>query len=137
MAFDFGLARVGVAVGDGKMHHAQPLVTLRARRGCPDWRGLSSLVAVWQPVILVVGRPGPQSQSALLFGIDSFASGLRQRFPHLPLTFSSEDYTSTFAYSLLLEKRTRLHRRRIRRGDIDKIAAALILESWFSAGGEK
>ena len=136
MAFDFGLARVGVAIGDSETQHAQPLVTLRAKYGCPDWRSLSSLVAVWQPVILVVGRPERCSQNALLCGIKSFARGLRRRFPHIPLTFSSEDYTSTFAYSLLLEKRARCHRRTIRKGDIDKTAAALILEGWFFTGGE-
>ncbi len=84
----------------------------------------------------MVGRPERCSQNALLCGIKSFARGLRRRFPHIPLTFSSEDYTLTFAYSLLLEKRARCHRRTIRKGDIDKTAAALILEGWFFTGGE-
>ncbi len=133
----FGRWLVGVAIGDSKMQLAQPLVTLRARHGRPDWRSLSSLVAVWQPVVLVVGRPGQRSQNALLCGIKSFTRGLRRRFPYIPLTFSSEEYTSTSAYSLLLEKRARCHRRTIRKGDIDKTAAALILEGWFFTGGEK
>ncbi|MXY14385.1 MAG: Holliday junction resolvase RuvX, partial [Proteobacteria bacterium] len=43
-----------------------------------------------------------------------------------------ESFSSARAYALLKDMRARGPRRKIRKTDIDKAAAAIILQSWFA-----
>ena len=57
IAFDFGLARIGVAVGQNITGTASPLDTLKAKDGTPNWQLLGSLIKQWQPDKVLVGEP--------------------------------------------------------------------------------
>lgn len=57
IAFDYGLSRIGVAVGQAVTRTATPLTTLHARRGQPDWNAVEALLREWRPARLVVGLP--------------------------------------------------------------------------------
>ena len=126
LGFDYGLARIGVAVGDLQTRTVQPLTTLRCRDGRPEWRRLEQLCATWLPCCIVVGKPDERSPRLLLRRLQGFVSGLRRRL-NLPVHTASEAYTSNEAYALLKQRR-----RPIRREEIDKTAAALIVEGWFA-----
>ncbi|MCZ6616856.1 MAG: Holliday junction resolvase RuvX, partial [Gammaproteobacteria bacterium] len=43
MAFDFGTRHIGVAIGQFVTRTANPLTTLSATNGAPDWDQLSNL----------------------------------------------------------------------------------------------
>ena len=126
LGFDYGLARIGVAVGDVQTRTAQPLTTLRCRDGRPEWRRLEELCATWLPCCIVVGEPDQRSPPQLLRRLQGFVSGLRRRLD-VPVHTASEAYTSHEAYALLKQRR-----RAIRKEEIDKTAAALIVEGWFA-----
>ena len=57
LAFDFGLQRIGVAVGQEITRSATPLPTLSAKKGEPDWSAVSQLITTWHPTALLVGLP--------------------------------------------------------------------------------
>ncbi|MEK9542858.1 MAG: Holliday junction resolvase RuvX, partial [Luminiphilus sp.] len=57
LAFDWGLKRIGVAVGNGLLGTSEPLCILRAHDGVPNWQEVAQLLAQWQPAQLVVGDP--------------------------------------------------------------------------------
>ncbi len=126
LGFDYGLARIGVAVGDVQTRTVQPLTTLRCRDGRPEWRRLEELCATWLPCCLVVGKPDERSPPRLLRHLQGFVSGLRRRLD-LPVHAASETCTSNEAYALLKRRR-----RAIRKEEIDKAAAALIVEGWLA-----
>ena len=56
LAFDFGLKRTGVAVGNRLTRSATPQPTIRAE-GEARWAPIASRLAEWQPDALVVGVP--------------------------------------------------------------------------------
>jgi putative Holliday junction resolvase len=56
LAFDYGLRRVGVAVGNTLLGQAQPLRTL-ALEGAARFAAIEQLLREWQPDALVVGVP--------------------------------------------------------------------------------
>ena len=56
LGFDFGLRRIGVAVGQTATRTAGPLVTV-SHSDQPDWQAISALVNEWKPAGLVVGLP--------------------------------------------------------------------------------
>ena len=57
LAFDFGLKHIGVAVATTLTGTARGLTTLAAKSGKPQWREIAALVADYDPVLIVVGRP--------------------------------------------------------------------------------
>jgi len=57
LGFDFGLKRIGVAVGQEMTGTASALTTVAARDGKPDWDAISRLIHEWQPDAVVVGLP--------------------------------------------------------------------------------
>ena len=64
LAFDFGLKRIGVAVGEAELGTAHPLETIAA----PGFPAIEKLVREWQPTTLVVGLPHAESGEHALAG---------------------------------------------------------------------
>ncbi|MCB1851775.1 MAG: Holliday junction resolvase RuvX [Gammaproteobacteria bacterium] len=126
LGFDFGTAKIGIAVGQSITGTATPLVTLRGTQQRPDWAGISRLIAAWQPSALVVGLPcdidGGETEIAVQ--AKRFARQLEGRY-HLPVHMIDERLTS-------MEARQRLQRRPRQIETLDAIAAGLILETWFT-----
>ena len=130
MAFDYGLRRIGVAVGQELLATAQPLQMLPARDGIPDWAVIARLLAEWQPQLLVVGLPLNMdgSESDMCARARKFANRLNGRF-NLPVTLMDERLTSYEAKGEVLAQGGS---RDFGRHGVDDRAAVLILESWFA-----
>ena len=131
IAFDYGLKYIGSAVGNIKTMLAQPLQTITCRGGEADWQLIDKLCKTWQPSRFVVGYPSQDSQARLLKKLDIFITQLHSRF-NLPVDKSDEYLSSIEAYHRLKLQRVAGETGRITRPDIDKLAAALILENWFA-----
>ncbi len=134
LAFDFGLKRIGVAVGQSVTQTASPLSILPAKEGKPDWDLVARLIDEWQPKCLVVGIPLSMN------GEDTHATKPAKRFAgrlygrfHLPVYGVDERLTSRAAHDLLDEKPWigRKHHQAI-----DDLAAKSILDTWMSQGDE-
>ena len=57
IAFDFGLRRIGIAVGNTLTGSAEPLDVIDDESNDVRFRRITSLVDQWRPDRLVVGRP--------------------------------------------------------------------------------
>jgi putative Holliday junction resolvase len=125
LAFDFGLKRIGVAVGEPELGTAHPLPAIVA----PGFDSISRLVSEWQPTSLVVGLPvAERGAHALASRVERFARQLEGRF-RLPVARVDERFTSVEAESRLRGSRTKSS---INKKSIDSVAAQLILEQYFS-----
>lgn len=133
LGFDFGLKRIGVAVGQTLTGSASPLGVVTPRTGEPDWEAIGRLVAEWRPAALVVGLPYNMdlSEQEMTAHARRFAEELARRFP-LPVHTVDERLSSREAEAQLKERRQQ-GRRRVTREDIDGAAACVILESWFNS----
>ncbi|HSN16917.1 MAG TPA: Holliday junction resolvase RuvX [Gammaproteobacteria bacterium] len=133
LGFDFGLKRIGVAVGQTVTRSASPLGTTAVRGGEPDWEAIGRLISEWRPAALVVGLPYNMdlSEQEMTGHARRFAEGLAERFP-VPVHTIDERLSSKEAEAQLKERRQQ-GRRRISREDIDGAAACVILESWFNS----
>jgi putative Holliday junction resolvase len=120
LAFDFGLKRIGVAVGEPELGTAHPLPAIAA----PGFDSIGKLVAEWRPAQLVVGLPvAANGEHPLARRVERFARQLEGRY-HLPVTRVDERFSSVEAESRL---------RGIKKKAIDSVAAQLILEQYFDA----
>lgn len=126
LGFDFGIKRIGVAVGQQLTGTARALETLTSPDGGPDWHGISRLIEQWHPDALVLGLPlnldGTDHEITRL--ARRFGNRLRGRY-NLPVYTIDERLSSSEAEALLAE------RGRFDKADVDKVAAQLILQSWL------
>ncbi len=133
LAFDFGLKRIGVAIGmqmeSGRAGTARPLTAIDGEASDARFAAIAALIAEWQPRRLLVGRPlnddgTPHDMTARC---DRFANQLRGRF-RLPVDAVDERFSSTEADATLRERGLDW---RQRKRQIDAEAALVILNSWF------
>ena len=117
LAFDFGLKRIGVAVGEPELGTVHPL------RAVSRFQQIEQLVTEWKPSCLVVGLPTSAAGQAhaMTRQAEDFARRLERRFK-LPVERVDERYTSVEAEHRL---------RGVKRKVVDSVAAQLILEQYF------
>lgn len=132
LAFDYGAARTGVAVGNalaGTAQALEPLAT-RDRGGLPVT--LKKLLDDWQPACLIVGLPLSMDgeKTASTEAAATFAERLRE-LSDLPVELHDERLTTREAELRFKEARQGGQAKRKQSRKLDSMAAALILESWF------
>ncbi len=132
LAFDFGLRRIGVAVGQQVTVSANPLAVIRNSEEGPDWTAIGELIREWQPSRIIVGMPAhvDGSPSEIENQVRGFVGELA-RFER-PVETEDERYSSLEAKELLKSERALGLRGRISKEMIDSAAATLIAERWLS-----
>jgi putative Holliday junction resolvase len=132
LAFDFGLRRIGVAVGQQVTGSASAVATIANRAGGPDWQHIDRLLDEWRPQRLIVGVPTLRdgSPGSLVPAIEEFCAALGRY--ELPIETVDERLSSSDASARLKANRQAGGRRRIPKSAIDAAAAAVIAERWLA-----
>lgn len=128
VALDIGTVRIGVAVSDPLGMFAQGIAVLRAEG---EWlEELAAIFAEYGGPTLLLGLPrrtdGSEGPEALK--IREVAEIIRTRFPEADIEFWDERFTTVIAQQALIEADVS---RSGRKGRVDKIAAALLLQSYL------
>ena len=133
LAFDFGLRRIGVAVGQATTRTASSLETV-GNGAEPDWAALDRLVRDWRPQLLLVGVPlGPEGEETEMSrAARRFGSALGVRYD-LDVKYADERLTSRAAESRFAELRAAGSLRRKHADQLDAISAQIILENWLQS----
>ncbi|QEP42574.1 Holliday junction resolvase RuvX [Ectothiorhodospiraceae bacterium BW-2] len=128
LGFDYGIRRIGVAIGQQITATARPLTTLTSIGQQPDWRAIEQLIETWRPQRLLVGRPLHMdgTEQPLTARCDKFGRQLQGRFT-LPLEWFDERLSSYEAEQELLEST-----KRYTKAQIDALAAAKMVQSWLN-----
>jgi len=129
IAFDFGTRRIGIAVTDSGAMIAAPECTCSPE----EWPQVVDRLTKAEPCAgLVLGQPGLISGDATHSSshIEAFAAALRKRYPELPLHLIDEDYSSREASAALVMGGMKKSKRR-EKGQLDKVAAAIILQRFL------
>jgi|LauGreDrversion4_2_1035121.scaffolds.fasta_scaffold185542_3 putative Holliday junction resolvase len=129
LGFDFGLKKIGVAVGQFITLTSSPLPYIGARDGHPDMYQLKKLIHEWHPDCLVLGFPQSVDGQDLSVTpkVQQFGEVLKQF--KLPVYFTDERMTTKEARQILFELGGF---KALAYGKSDSIAAAIILEQWMN-----
>lgn len=130
LGLDVGDKRVGIALSDGMQCIATPhSVYVRVGYG-PDVKHIAKLYAENAAVLVVCGLPknmdgsvGFQAEKVM-----AFADKLKEA--GLPVVFQDERLSTVSAHQALIEGGMR---RDERKGTVDKVAAAVILQSYLDS----
>lgn len=125
LGFDFGVKRIGIAVGQRVTGTASALCTVNARDNAPDWEQIGALITEWRPHALVVGLPmhADGTDSAVTRAARRFAQQLEGRY-RLPVHMIDERHSSQAAAELLAEEQDS-------KTGLDAMAARIILQDWL------
>jgi putative Holliday junction resolvase len=131
LGIDYGRKRIGLAVSDSLRLIAQPLTTLLRDPAGKWWQELDGIVHEQEIEALVVGYPLSMKGTPSLQTeeVERFISELKERLS-VPVYRFDERLTSAAA-------RRALHERKIKTGhrkaQVDRIAAALILQDYLDS----
>jgi putative Holliday junction resolvase len=117
--FDFGIKRIGIAMGNTLTGQAQPLAVVKAIDNAARFQRIGELIAEWAPARLIVGEPRHPdgAEHEMTLRCRRFANQLHGRFG-LPVILVDERYSSAVIQA--------------KRGEIiDAKAAAIILQQYF------
>ncbi|OEZ88108.1 putative holliday junction resolvase [Janthinobacterium sp. HH106] len=121
LAFDFGLKRIGVAIGNTMICQAKPLSVITATANEPKFAAIDNLIREWGASRIVVGLPSHPdgTEHEMSARCRRFANQVHGRF-NLPVELVDERYSS----AVIAAKRGEV---------IDDRAAAIILQQYFDA----
>ncbi|QOL51390.1 Holliday junction resolvase RuvX [Massilia litorea] len=117
--FDFGIKRIGIAMGNTLTGQAQPLTVVNAIDNATRFKTIGALIDEWRPTRLVVGEPRHPdgAEHDMTLRARRFANQLHGRFD-LPVELVDERYSSVVIPA--------------KRGEIiDAKAASIILQQYF------
>jgi putative Holliday junction resolvase len=128
IGFDFGLKRIGAAVGQSVTMSATPLSIIKVQ-GVSHWKAITKLIETWKPNALIVGIPVSMDglEQPITKHARRFAKQLYDLF-HLPVYQVDERLTTKAAREKIYEIGGY---KALQKTAIDSVAAGLILESWM------
>ncbi len=131
VGIDYGRKRVGIAVSDPLCMFASALETVPAGSLLAYLKSYTLRESV---VRFVVGYPMnmDNTPSEAAKDVDSFLNMLRKQFPAIPVTLQDERFTSKMAMRTLVDGGMKKSDRRVK-GNIDKVSAAIILQSYLDS----
>jgi putative Holliday junction resolvase len=133
LGLDLGTVRIGVATSDpGRVIASPYAVITRGKDHAADHAAIAAAVAESDASIVVVGLPRAMSgkETAAARTVRAEAEELRAVLD-VPLVFWDERLSTVTAQRSLIAGGVR---RQQRKGSVDKVAAAVILQSWLDAG---
>jgi putative Holliday junction resolvase len=134
LAFDYGIRKIGVAVGQELTHSATPLTIVAVHGRKPDWAAIDSLITEWSPQAVVVGVPMPASgaPSEITRAARKFGVTLKDRY-NLDVHYVDERLTTEAAKQFLRATDQRIKPKQNLR---DQVAAQLILQTFFAQAND-
>jgi putative Holliday junction resolvase len=129
LALDHGSKRIGVAVSDETKTIAQPLEYILAEPFASFLERLKKILIEKEVILILIGMPrnmdgsyGPAAQK-----VESFVAALKTAIT-IPIKLWDERLTSTMANRVLIQGKVR---RGERKEKVDKMAAAILLQSYL------
>ena len=133
LGLDLGSVRIGVATSDPGRVIASPYdVITRGKDHATDHAAIAAAVSDADAAVVVIGLPKNMSgkETAAAKTVRAEAEELRGVLS-VPVVFWDERLSTVTAQRSLIEGGVR---RKARKGTVDKVAAAVILQSWLDAG---
>ncbi len=120
LAFDYGLSRIGVAIGNTVVKECRPLTIIHWKKNQDKWKQISSIIEDWAPVMVVVGIPRHQdgNPNSMTKVCENFANQVEGHFK-IFVAKVDERFSSVEAETYSDDEY------------IDDHAACVILEQWF------
>ena len=124
VAFDFGVKKIGVAVGQTETNTSSPLHVIQNKYNKINWNEISIVLDEWKPDLILIGKPLNMdgTDSEIMKKVDKF-------FQKLKSTYEAE-------YQYVDERLTTFEAREILKENekdfVDANAAKILIDQWLN-----
>tara|TARA_Y100000996_G_C22463647_1_gene619109 strand:- start:235 stop:621 length:387 start_codon:yes stop_codon:yes gene_type:complete len=124
VAFDFGVKKIGVAVGQTETNTSSPLHVIQNKDNKINWNEISIVLDEWKPDLILIGKPLNMdgTDSEIMKKVDKF-------FQKLKSTYEAE-------YQYVDERLTTFEAREILKENekdfVDANAAKILIDQWLN-----
>ena len=124
VAFDFGIKKIGVAVGQTETNTSSPLHVIQNKDKKINWNEISIVLDEWKPDLILIGKPLNMdgTDSEIMKKVDKF-------FQKLKSTYEAE-------YQYVDERLTTFEAREILKENekdfVDANAAKILIDQWLN-----
>lgn len=132
LAIDYGSARCGLALTDELKMIASPLDTVPAERIIDELRKVMGSNKI-ERLVVGVARKMDGSSSSTTELIEHFIEKLKKTFPEIPVSRVNEMFTSQMAAHAISHSGKKKSDRE-KKGNLDKVSAAIILQTYLQYG---
>ena len=124
VSFDYGLKKIGVAVGQTKTRTSSPLDIIFNKNNKINWNSIQSIVSEWRPELILVGKPLNMdgTDSEIMKRVVNFKKKLKN-ISSVKCEFIDERLTTFEA---------RLEVKDLNIKTVDSHAAKILIENWFN-----
>jgi len=131
LGFDYGVKKIGVAVGDTETKIANALTTVRAVNQKTAWEEITTIIDTWKPTKMIVGisRQEDGSDNEVTPKMRRFSRQLEGRY-QCPVELFDEALTTFEAKQILFDE-VQVSANKLWAVQ-DQVAAQLILQSWLN-----
>ena len=129
IGIDYGTKRVGVAVTDPLQMIASGLTTVGSHEILDFLRDYMQKEKV-DAIVLGLPKKMNNTDSEALKYAQQFEIAFKRRFPGIPVIWIDERFTSQIAMSVMIDGGMKKKDRQVK-GNMDKISAAIILQSYL------
>ena len=122
IGIDYGISKIGVAVGNTQTSSSSPLEIITKTKSGINWPQLDAIIKEWKPQVVIIGQPFNMdgSESEMMKEVKLFADILKERI-NIKIEFFDERLTSFEAKQMDTYGKP-----------IDDLAAKIILDGWLS-----
>ena len=133
IGIDYGLANIGIAIGQSITNTASALKTLH-RNHKFNWDRMDEIIKQWQPEAIIIGKPLNEDGQEQLTSkqAHNFAKKLIKRY-RLPVYEVDERYSSMQAQDAFSDARKQGKAKRKHGKNLDAHAAKYILQRWLDS----
>jgi putative Holliday junction resolvase len=132
LGLDYGLRKIGVAIGQTLLGTASPLGIVNCQFGEPNWPQLSKFISEWAPDRIVIGMPYnlDDSENEMTEKVKIFGQAVLKKY-RLPVFFEDEKLTTKLANSELAELQQYKNSPKKIPNLVDAYSACMIIESYI------
>ena len=132
MSIDFGINKIGFAIGQLITKKAAPLKIIYNSKKGVNWPDIESLIAEWQPNVIIIGYPYSQVKSSFSKKLDLFIEKITKRYIDSIQIVKFSEILSTEESKVIYSDIRKSQYNIKKKSDLDDLSASVILESWFN-----
>ena len=132
LGIDYGLRKIGIAIGQCITLKASPLKIIVNKRDNTNWEELDGVIRKWMPKVIVLGYPNVKKENDFIKALNCFNDELCKRYGNtIEITKFSEDLSteeSKVVYREIRKSQYKISKKPY----LDDLSASIILQSWLN-----
>jgi len=132
MSIDFGIKKIGFAIGQLITKKATPLGIIYNHKENINWADIDHLIKKWKPNIIIIGYPSADKKNKFIENLDSFITEFSSKYDGLLKVDIFSEVLSTEESKEIYKEMRKSQYKISKKDDLDDYSASIILQSWFN-----